>query len=420
MARAEGWASDPLADRRIVLGVTGSIAAYKALSIASALVQAGAAVDAVLTKAAAELVRPLAFRALTHRAVAADLWDPNGPLGMDHVALARGADALLIAPATADVLARLALGLADDALTATALAARAPMLVAPAMEPRMWSHPATREHVAALHARGTYFIGPMEGRMASGEHGLGRMAEPEAVVEHLRLVLSRGGPLAGRRIVIAAGPTREAIDPVRYLSNHSSGRMGMALARLARDRGADVTLVLGPVDHALPAGIERIDVTTAAEMQAAVLDAVAGADVLVMAAAVADFRPTRPDDAKIKKRGARALVLTLAPTEDILGAVDARWPPGTARPLLVGFAAETDDLVGNARAKLIGKRLDLVVANPVPETFGSDASAATLVTADGDTPLPRGAKRDVAAAILAYVFERMADRPIAASAEHHP
>lgn len=410
-AGAGDWARDPLEGRRIVLGVSGSIAAYKALAVASSLVQAGAEVDAVLTRAAGELVRPLAFRALTHRPATDDLWDPEGALAMDHVALAQGASALLVAPATADVLARLALGLADDALTATALATRAPLVLAPAMEPRMWSHPATQGHVATLRARGAAFVGPVEGRMASGATGLGRMAEPEAVVDHLRLALARGGPLDGRRIVVAAGPTREAVDPVRYLSNHSSGRMGIELARLARDLGASVTAVLGPIELTTPAGVERADVVTAAEMLGAVLDASDGADVVVMAAAVADFRPAEARASKIKKGDARRLVLELEPTDDILAALDARHPPGEGRPLLVGFAAETENVAGNARGKLLAKRLDLVVANPVPETFGSATSLATLVAPDGDEPLPRGTKRDVAAAILAFVARRLAERP---------
>lgn len=415
---AAGWARDPLEGQRIVLGVSGSIAAYKALAIASALVQAGASVDAVLTQAAGALVRPLAFRALTHRPTTDDLWDPTGPLGMDHVAMARGADALLIAPATADVIARLALGLASDALTATALAVRAPLVVAPAMEPRMWSHPATQGHVATLVERGAHFVGPMAGRMASGERGLGRMAEPEDVVDHLRLVLAHGA-LVNRRILVVAGPTHEALDPVRYLSNHSTGRMGIALARLARDRGADVTLVLGPVAHALPAGIAHIDVVTAAEMAEAVLAHAEGADVVIMAAAVADFRPSAASQAKIKKGAAQTRTLELERTDDILMLLDARWPPGPGRPLLVGFAAETDDLVVNARAKLIGKRLDLVVANPVPETFGSASSRATLVAPAGDTPLPLATKREVAAAILAFVADRLAERTAAMAPGGH-
>ena len=393
---------DLLAGRRILLGVAGSIAAYKAVAIASRLVQAGALVDVVLTAAAARLVTPLAFRAVTHRPVSADLWDPQGALAMDHVALARAAEAFVVAPATADVLARLALGLADDALTTTALAVRAPLLLAPAMEPRMWDHPATAGHVATLVARGASVVGPMAGRMASGESGLGRLAEPDEVVERLRCVLAQsvGGALTGRRIVVAAGPTREPIDPVRYLSNHSSGRMGLELARLARDRGADVTLILGAVEATAPDGVERVDAPTAAAMHEAVMAHAAGADAVIMAAAIADFRPAPVATSKIKKGAGAARTLSLEPTLDVLAELGARYAGRADRPFLVGFAAETDDLVANARAKLSGKGVDLVVANPVPESFGGARSTATLVDADGEQALGPADKRAVAGAIL--------------------
>jgi phosphopantothenoylcysteine decarboxylase / phosphopantothenate---cysteine ligase len=391
--------SEILAGRRVALGVSGSIAAYKALTLASRLAQAGAQVDAILTRAATELVRPLAFQALTHRPVVSDLWAPRGELAMDHVALAHACEVLVVAPATANLLAKLALGLADDALSTTALATRAPLVLAPAMEPNMWDHPATREHASTLQARGAHMVGPEAGNMASGHSGIGRMAEPEVILDHVRLTLAVKGPLAGRRILVTAGPTREPIDPVRYLSNHSSGRMGLAVARAARDRGADVTLVVGPVDLVPPAGATLVAVTTAAEMRAAVLDLAPAMDVVVMTAAVADYRPLDYHEQKVKK-GAAELTLRLARNADILADLDAALAGTSQRPMRVGFAAETHDLVTHARSKRAAKGLDLVVANPVPDTFGGDFSTATLVAGDAVTALGRLSKAAVADAIL--------------------
>ncbi len=403
--------SEPLANRRIVLGVTGSIAAYKALSIASRLVQAGAAVDVILTAAAAELVRPLAFQALTHRAVVADLWDPAGTMAMDHIALAQAADVLLVAPATADCIARLALGLADDALATTALATRAPLVIAPAMEPDMWRHPATEGHVQTLTARGALFVGPVGGRMASGKLGLGRLAEPDEVVDWLRVVLGRSGPLAGRRVLVTAGPTREPLDPVRYLSNHSSGRMGYGVARAARDRGAAVTLITGPVALAPPVGVEVVAIERAVEMCDAVLARAGTIDALVMTAAVADYRPAEISPIKIKK-GAAEVALPLTANPDILRALDVQLAevPPEWRPLRVGFAAETDDMITHARAKLLGKGLDLVVANPVPETFGAERAAATFVDAADEQALGDLTKAAIAERILDWVEAALAGR----------
>jgi phosphopantothenoylcysteine decarboxylase/phosphopantothenate--cysteine ligase len=398
--------TEPLAGRRVVLGVSGSISAYKALTLASRLTQAGALVDTVLTRSATRLVRPAAFQALTHRPVVTSLWRSHGPTAMDHVALARAADILVVAPATASVLARLAHGLADDALTTTALATAAPLLLAPAMEPAMWSHPATRANVAQLVERGARLVGPESGRLASGAHGEGRMAEPETLVEHVRVGLAAGGDLAGRRVLVTAGPTREPIDPVRFLSNHSSGRMGYAVARAARDRGADVVLVSGPVALAPPLGVRVVRVETAAEMQSAVLDLAPGCDVVVMTAAVADFRPAAPSASKIKKAGA-ASTLDLAPNADILVALDRALGDRAERPVRVGFAAETDDLVANARDKLARKGLDLVVANPVPATFGRESVDVTLVGPAGVEPLGEQSKADVADAILDRALARL-------------
>lgn len=409
----------PLEGRRVVLGVSGSIAAYKALSLASALVQAGARVDVILTRAAAELVRPLAFQALTHRPVVTDLWDPAGPIAMDHIALAQSAEALVLAPATADLMARLALGLADDALTTTALACRAPLLLAPAMEPDMWDHPATQGHAATLLARGAELAGPALGRLASGKEGVGRLAAPEAILDHLRCLLGRGGPLAGRKILVSAGPTREPLDPVRFLSNHSSGKMGYALARAARDRGAAVRLISGPVALEPPAGVALDRVETALEMRELLLERGPGCDAVIMAAAVADHRPASPSARKLKKApptagdggaGApEAASLALLRNPDLLRDLDAALAdrPAAERPIRVGFAAETEDLVANARAKLGPKGLDLIVANPVPAAFGGADSAATFVTAEGAWELGQRPKTDLAAAILDWVQARL-------------
>lgn len=402
-------AADSLHGRRIVLGVSGSIAAYKALAIASEMTAAGARVDVILTDAAAALVTPLAFEAIVHRPVVLHLADPSGPMAMDHVAHAHAAEALVVAPATAHTMARLALGLADDALTTTALACRAPLIVAPAMEPAMWAHPATQAHAATLAARGAVLVGPDVGRMASGKVGLGRLAEPAVVVDHVRAVLGRGGPLAGRRVLVTAGPTREPIDPVRYLSNHSSGRMGYAVARAARDHGADVVLVTGPVDLHPPAAVTVVPIETAREMLDAVLAHAAAADAVVMSAAVADYRPATASDAKLKKTAADR-TLDLTPNPDILITLDASLARAGGRPLVrVGFAAETHDLIAHAQDKLARKRLDLIVANRVPETFGSASSSATFVTPDGVAALGERSKDGVAAAIVDWIARRLAD-----------
>jgi len=391
--------TDPLKDRSIILGVTGSIAAYKALDVASRLIQVGAAVDVILTRAACELVTPLSFQALTHRPVVSDMWKPTGTMALDHVTMGRAADLLLVAPITADTIARLALGRADDALAATALAARAPMLLAPAMEPRMWAHPATQQNVATLIERGATVIGPEAGRMASGESGIGRLAAPERIVDGARWLLSRAGPWAGRHVLVTAGPTREPIDPVRYLSNHSSGKMGLALATAARNRGAAVTLIRGPVDMPDIAGVTVVPVETADQMRDRVVALLGGVQAVVMAAAVADYRPTEPARRKIKKTDQHS-VLALTRTPDILSelrsAARALDPP----PVLVGFAAETDDLVANARAKLRAKGLDFIVANAVPQSFGADEASVILVDDQSAIEIANRAKGEIAEAVL--------------------
>jgi phosphopantothenoylcysteine decarboxylase/phosphopantothenate--cysteine ligase len=390
---------DPLRGRRIALGVTGSIAAYKALTLASRLTQAGSMVDVLLTRSATELVRPLAFQALTHRPVITSLFEPVGDTALDHIAVARSVDALVVAPATADVIARLALGRADDALTTTALACQAQMFLAPAMEPRMWSHPATQEHVALLRSRGVKMIGPDTGRMASGEKGLGRMVEPNRVLEALRVAFARDGDLAGRTVVVTAGPTHEALDPVRFIGNRSSGKMGLAVAQAARDRGAAVKLITGPICLGDLEGVETRRVTTASEMLDAVLELAASADALVMAAAVADYRPLEPQRRKIKKASDN-IDITLERNPDVLMELDRALADASSRPYRVGFAAETGDLEANARAKLLRKGLDLIVANRVPDTFGSERVSALLIDAAATNALEPMKKSELAHVIL--------------------
>jgi phosphopantothenoylcysteine decarboxylase/phosphopantothenate--cysteine ligase len=393
-----------LKGRRIILGVTGGVAAYKAAFLASRLTQAGAIVDVVMTEAATRFVTPLTFQAVTRRAVYTDMFEITAGESPDevripHIALAKSADLLLVAPATGNTLARLAQGLADNLLTAIALATPAPFLIAPAMESDMWAHPATQANAATLRERGAAFVGPGAGHLASGAEGVGRMSEPEEILEMARVVLGRGGDLAERRVVVSAGGTREAIDPVRFVSNYSSGKMGHALALAARDRGAHVTLVTAPTCLADPVGVETVHVESAAAMRDAVLSASDGADALVMAAAVADYRPVQAVAQKIKKTGDQ-LNLQLSRTPDILAEVARLREAGRGPSVAVGFAAETEDLLENARDKLERKRLDLIAANDVSAIdagFAVDTNRVTLLSADGVVEaLPLMAKEDVA------------------------
>ncbi|HIQ02470.1 MAG TPA: bifunctional phosphopantothenoylcysteine decarboxylase/phosphopantothenate--cysteine ligase CoaBC [Anaerolineales bacterium] len=407
-----------LADKRILLGVTGGIAAYKACALASRLTQAGAQVDGVMTEAATHFVGPLTLQALTGRPVYTDLWTAPGeglPTHIAHVGLAHAADLLVIAPATANTLAKLAHGIADNLLTTLALAATCPMLLAPAMDAGMWSHPATQANVAMLRERGAHFAGPVLGRMASGLVGEGRMMEPDRILGHIRWVLGREGPLRGRRVVVTAGPTREFLDPVRFLSNPSSGRQGYALAQAALDRGAAVALISGPTPLPTPVGAERVDVTTAEEMCEAVLAAVEGADTLLMAAAVADYRPAEAAAQKIKK-GKEEPTLRLARTPDVLAAVaEQRAASGFPR-VVVGFAAESQDLVENARAKLTAKRLDLIVANDItaPDAgFGAATNRVTILDPGGGVEeLGLMSKAAVAEAVLDRVVRLLHQKPL--------
>jgi phosphopantothenoylcysteine decarboxylase/phosphopantothenate--cysteine ligase len=397
-----------LEGRRLLLGVTGSIAAYKAAELASRLTQAGAQVDVVLTEAAQHFVTGLTFQSLTGRRAftEADLWGSEAHVL--HVGLAQGADLLVIAPATADTLAQLAHGRADSLLTLTALAATCPLLVAPAMDAGMYEHPATQANLELLRSRGAIVIGPAEGRMASGLVGPGRMVEPAEMLGHIRLALGRQGPLAGRRVVVTAGGTQEPLDPVRALMNHSSGKQGYALAEAALDRGAHVILVSAPTALAAPIGAELVPVKTAAEMGRALLPAAAQADVLLMAAAVADFRPAQPSQQK-HKRGRGTPKLELEPTEDLLAQVMAQRGSGGRPQVVVGFAAETQDLVANARAKLEAKGLSLVVANDItaPDAgFAADTNRVTLLDPGGRVEaLPLMSKAEVAEVVLDWVAE---------------
>jgi phosphopantothenoylcysteine decarboxylase/phosphopantothenate--cysteine ligase len=397
--RTEG----PLHGRCIALCVTGSIAAYKAVEVARLLVKAGVRVLPVMTGSAARFVGPVTLAGITGEAVASDMWDAAFP-GEMHVHLAGTADLVVIVPATADILARLAHGRADDLVTALALCARGPVVAAPAMHPRMWEHPAVQRNVAELASqKRVVLVGPTNGEVASGDVGMGRMAEPDAVVAAIAGVLSPRD-LAGMRVVVSAGPTLEDLDPVRYLGNRSSGKMGFAIAERAAARGGDVTLVAGPVSLPTPYGVRRVDVRGAVAMQAALWQALgtdlSRADALVMAAAVADHRPVEVSTKKLKK-GDERLALELVRNPDILGEIGAARTG--SRPVLVGFAVETEEdqaLVAYARRKLGEKKVDLVVANAAKESFGRDDNRATLVTSGGADPLSPMSKAALADKIL--------------------
>ncbi|MCH8939607.1 MAG: bifunctional phosphopantothenoylcysteine decarboxylase/phosphopantothenate--cysteine ligase CoaBC [Chloroflexi bacterium] len=390
--------ANPLEGKTVLLGVTGSIAAYKAADLASKLTQAGAQVDTILTESATQFVAPLTFRSLTHRPVVTNLFDLGSEEAIEHVALAQRADILVVAPATAHTLAKLALGLADDALTTAALATAAPLMVAPAMDAHMWEHPSVQEHIATLTQRGAHVAGPASGRLASGLIGHGRMLEPEALVGHIKWVLAKSGDLKGRKIVVTAGGTQEPIDPVRVVTNHSTGKMGYAIAEAARDRGADVTLVTATTNLVTPIGVTSVNVTSVTDMRTAVLDACVGADALVMAAAVSDYRPAQVAEQKIKKNGKDdGLVLEMVKTADFFVEV----PVGVLR---IGFAAETENLIENARAKVDSKELSLIVANDVTKDgsgFGTDTNQVTFIDASGEAEeLPLLSKYEVGHRIL--------------------
>jgi phosphopantothenoylcysteine decarboxylase/phosphopantothenate--cysteine ligase len=394
--------------KRVLLGVTGGIAAYKSPDLVRRLREQGAEVQVVLTAGAREFVTPMTFQAVSGREVRSDLWDPEAEKAMSHIELARWADFVIIAPATADFIARFATGQADDLLTTLCLATSAPIALAPAMNRLMWANAATQANVATLKSRGIHVWGPGEGDQACGEVGAGRMLEPLQLAGNVANTIAPTGPLAGKRVLLTAGPTRERIDPVRFISNRSSGKMGFALAAAAREAGADVTIVCGPVTLATPPGVKRIDVESAADMLNAVMKNV-DVDIFIATAAVADYRPANPVESKIKKTS-ESMDLKMERTVDILATVAARV--GAARPFVVGFAAETDSVEQYARQKLLKKNLDMIAANEVghDKVFEKDDNALLVLWRDGRRELPHAPKVTLARDLIALVAELYAER----------
>jgi phosphopantothenoylcysteine decarboxylase/phosphopantothenate--cysteine ligase len=401
-----------LKQKSILLGVTGSIAAYKAADLASKLTQAGALVDVILTPAAAEFITPLSFQSVTGRSAYTDetLWGAQAHVL--HVGLGHTADIFTIAPATANTIAKLAHGLADNLLVLAGLSfgpgtPDRPLLIAPAMDGGMLNHPATQDNLEILRQRGALIIGPEIGHLASGLEARGRMTEPAILLGHIRYLLTRRGPLQSRRVVVTAGGTQESIDPVRHITNRSSGKQGYALAQAALDKGSEVTLIATPVSLPVPAGVIYIQVTSAEEMESAVLKACQDADILLMAAAVADFRPVQVASHKIKK-SSRLSSLKLEPTSDILSAVAEQRSRMNHPGIVVGFAAETQDLLANAEQKRKSKHLDLIVANDISTPgsgFGADNNQVTFIQSDGQiVPLPMLSKEEVADRVIDEVI----------------
>ena len=391
-----------LTGKKIVVGVTGGIAAYKACDLVSRLKKRGAQVRVVLTEHACQFVQPLSFETLSGNPAYTDSFDRKYEIG--HVALAKWADLLLIAPATANCMAKMACGVADDLLSTTCLAVRCPVLVAPAMNSAMWRNPATQANLVLLRSRGVRFVGPEAGHLACGDDDVGRMSEPEQIVEAVEAILNPLRDLEGLNVLVTAGPTVERIDPVRYITNRSTGKMGYALAEAARDRGANVTLISGPTRLTAPEGVEFVRIESSAQLCAAVLERGEKADVVIQAAAPADFRPKNVADRKIKKTGEN-MTLELEATTDIAAELGRRKQPGQ---ILVAFAAETNDVMDNARGKLIKKNADLIVANDVSRSdagFGVDTNVITLITAEDVRALEKMSKRAAADAILSRVRE---------------
>ncbi|GAC1651658.1 MAG: bifunctional phosphopantothenoylcysteine decarboxylase/phosphopantothenate--cysteine ligase CoaBC [Ktedonobacteraceae bacterium] len=414
-----------LQNRRIIVGVCGGIASYKTIELVSHLQQAGALVDVILTEHAEDFIRPLTFATMSHRPAYTDLWEASGRAAEMHIELGEKAELMALVPATANTIAKLAHGIADNMLTAVALATRAPLLVAPAMYHNMYNHPATQANLALLQERGATIVGPVVGRLASGAIGPGRLPETDVLLGAIRMVLGRNGDLAGRHVVITAGGTQEPIDPVRYVGNRSSGKMGYALAEEARDRGARVTLISGPVALQAPYGVELQAVQTALQLRNAVHEAIEDANVLIMSAAVADYRPAAPAARKIKKGetqqssdDAGGFTLQLVQNPDILGELahdgqleHVRIPKQLVR---VGFAAETNDILRNAQAKLAAKQLSMLIANDVsrPDSgFGTDTNKVFIFHADAPMEdLPVMSKADVAATIWDRIVSLLGTR----------
>ncbi len=380
----------------ILLGVTGSISAYKCVDLASKLTQAGIEVDVIMTESATRFVTPLSFQSITHRPVYTDMWTPVAEFNIKHVSLAERADAVIIAPASANTIAHIASGFADDLLQCTVLSTKAPIIIAPAMDLGMYQNEATHDNLAKLQSRGYTIVGPASGRLASGLEGPGRLVEVPELLAAIRKVLGQSGDLAGKRIVVTAGGTQEPIDPVRYIGNYSSGKMGAAIAEAARDRGATVTLINASTSIHPPLGMEIVKVRTAQEMRQAVLERAGSADALIMAAAVADYRPQEIAGDKIKRQD-KGLKLELAKTPDIIGEVSGNL-------LKIGFAAESANLLKNARGKLKSKGLDLIVANDITAEdsgFGTDTNKVTIIDRNGNQDdLPLMPKSELAHRIL--------------------
>ena len=389
-----------LAGKNIVLGVTGGIAAYKACELASRLRKAGAQVYGIMTKNACEVVAPLTIETLTNHPVATDTFARPETWEVEHVTLAKRAELFVIAPATANILAKMAGGIADDMLSTTLLATRAPVLAAPAMNTGMWEHPATQENVRVLRERGVHFIGPEGGFLACGDQGAGRMSAPAAIFAAIEGLLASRQDLAGLSVLVTAGPTREMLDPVRYITNRSSGKMGYAIAEAAARRGAKVTLITGPVNLAAPSGVETVPILSTQQLYDEMLARCGQADVIIQAAAPADFTPVQAAEQKIKKQAGQPLMLTLRETPDVAKAVGERKKEGQ---ILVGFAAETQRMLENAEKKLQSKRLDLIVANDVTAPgagFDTDTNIVTFITRAGQEGLPLMSKRQVADELL--------------------
>ena len=400
---------------RILVGVTGGIAAYKAVEVCRLMVDAGAHVAPVLTEdvqvvmtaGAQRFITPLTLQAVSGRAVRTDLWDATAEAAMGHIELARWAELVLIAPASAGFIARLSTGQADDLLTTLCLATEAPLAIAPAMNRVMWAHPATRANVATLEERGVTVLGPAAGEQACGEVGAGRMDEPLEIINGVMALLRSGGPLVGRRVLITAGPTRERIDPVRFVSNRSSGKMGFAVAQAAREAGAEVVLVSGPVSLPTPPGVRRVDVESAANMLAAVQQEIERTDIFISTAAVADYRPAHAYEQKIKKTSDR-MDLAMERTVDVIATVAAR----AQRPFVVGFAAETETVEQNARTKLLKKNLDMIAANEVgaDKAFDCEDNQLVVLWRSGRRELGRAPKAVLAQRLIALIAEVLAER----------
>jgi phosphopantothenoylcysteine decarboxylase/phosphopantothenate--cysteine ligase len=390
-------------NQRIIVGVTGGIAAYKSAELVRRLIERGAEVQVVMTAAAREFVTATTFQALSGRSVRESLWDAAAEAAMGHIELARWANLVIVAPASADFLARLTHGRADDLLATLCLATEAPICVAPAMNRLMWTNAATQANIQTLRERGIRLLGPASGEQACGEVGLGRMLEAVEIADLIEPMLTPTGPLSGQRVVVTAGPTRECVDPVRFVSNRSSGKMGFAVAQALREAGAEVQLISGPVNLSTPPGVKRIDVESADQMFTAVLAAVTGAAIFVGTAAVADYRPAEAQAHKIKKTGA-TLSLNMVRTTDILAHVAAM----PRRPFVVGFAAETQNVEQHAREKLLRKNLNLIAANEVGEckAFDCDDNALTVLWRGGRADLPCAPKRELARALVAVIIER--------------